>query len=112
MRNQPSLNRRLVLESRMDTPDGMGGFAISWVPNGAHWAQVRVQSARESKIGERDTAMVNYRILVRSSAIGASSRPTSARRFREFERVFNILAVVEYGEDGRFLECWTEEGRA
>ncbi len=112
MKSQPSLNRRLVLESRLDTPDGLGGFVISWVPNGAHWAQVRAQSAHESKIGERDTAVVNYRILVRSAAIGASSRPTSAQRFREFERVFNILAVAEHGEDGRFLECWTEEGRA
>ena len=112
MNKQPSLSRRLVLESRVEVPDGMGGFAVSWLPNGAHWAQVRVQSARESKIGERDTAVVNYRVLVRSSAIGSSSRPTSAQRFREFERVFNILAVAEHGDDGRFLECWTQEGRA
>ncbi len=112
MSKEPSLYRRLVLQAREDVPDGMGGFSSVWAPQGALWANVEIQSGHERKIGERDTSVVNYRIIVRSAAPGAPSRPKPDQRFCEFERVFNILAVGEYGSDGRFLQCWTEEGRA
>ncbi len=112
MTGEPALNRRLVLESRQDMSDGMGGFTVSWVPQGAHWAQVKIQSGRESRIAGRDVSSVTYRITVRASAPGTPSRPRPDQRFREFERVFAIHAVAEAGADGRYLDCWTEEGRA
>lgn len=112
MSGDPVLNRRLILESRQDVADGMGGFTVTWVPGGALWAQVRVQSAGENKIGARDVSSVAYRITLRSNPPGSPARPKPDQRFREFERVFNIKAVSEWGSEGRFLECWAEEGRA
>lgn len=109
--SDPVLSRKLVLEARQDTPDGMGGHAIGWVALGALWAEVTAARGREGKIAGRDISIVTWRVKVRASAQGAPSRPRPEQRFREGGRIFDILAVAEADVTGRFLECWVEEGR-
>ncbi len=106
------LTRRLVLEERGNVPDGHGGVFPNWQPLGAVWAEVDARTGREAQIGNRDTASVRYRIVVRGAPVGAASRPKPNQRFREGARVFNIQAVAEHDPRGRWLECWAEEGRA
>jgi len=105
------LTRKLVLEERANTPDGKGGFTVGWQVLGVVWADVDARTAREALVGARDHSRVRYRIVVRGAPVGATSRPRPDQRFREGDRVFSILAVSEYDPNGRWLECWAEEGK-
>ncbi len=104
------MSRRLVLETRESLADGAGGFAVSWRALGTLWADVRARSGREELLAAQPTSRVKSRILVRAAPVGAPSRPRPEQRFREGERVFNILAVAEYDPHGRYLAIDAEEG--
>lgn len=104
------LTRQLTLEARESIPDGAGGFEAEWRTLGALWAEVTARSGREDFIAGLATPRVRYRILVRGAPVGAPSRPRSDQRFREGERVFNILTVAEHDAHGRYLEILAEEG--
>jgi head-tail adaptor len=106
----PTLARRLVLEERVTLPDGSGGFATAWQTRGALWADVAARSGREDFVAAQARPRVRYRILVRGAPVGSPSRPRPDQRFREGERVFNILTVAEADPAGRFLEITAEEG--
>jgi len=105
------LTRKLVLEQRVNTPDGVGGFGVVWQPLGQVWAMVDARGGREAVVGARDVSKVRMRIVVRGAPVGAPRRPKPEQRFREGARVFSILAVSEMDGDGRWLECWAEEGK-
>ena len=105
------LTRKLVLEERVNVPDGRGGFAVTWQALGTLWADVDARSGREGVVGARDVSKVRHRIVVRGAPAGSVRRPRADQRFREGARVYAILAVSEYDARGRWLECWTEEGR-
>ncbi len=104
------LNRKLVLESRIATPDGAGGQVIGWTPEGTLFADVKARSAKEPRIEGRDRSSVNYQIYVRFAPVGSPRRPRPDQRFTENGRIFSILAVAEADNDGRYLRIWAEEG--
>ena len=105
------LNRKLVLEERTRLPDGMGGFSESWVAKGEIWANLDARGAVERQVGGRTLSATKFRIITRAAPFGADSRPRPDQSFREGGRRFDILAVSEYDDAGRFLEIWAEEGR-
>ncbi len=106
------LTRALVLEEPSRHPDGLGGAEISWIPVGTLWARVVARTGREAFVAGRPEARVTYRIHVRGAPEGARSRPRPDQRFREGERVFDILSVTEADPRGHYLEIIAEEGRA
>lgn len=110
MTRAPNLSRPLVLEERQSTPDGSGGFAVSWQALGSLWADVRARTGREDFIAGQAVPRVKYRILVRGAPVGAPSRPRPEQRLRDGGRVFDILTVTEHDAEGRFLEIVAEEG--
>ena len=101
----PMLNRPLVLEERARAADGAGGFVESWIPLGTLWAELKAGTGRETGEGLATLSLANYRITVRAASPGAPSRPKPDQRFRDGARIFRILAVLEKGKDGRFLQC-------
>ncbi|MEM1234773.1 MAG: head-tail adaptor protein [Pseudomonadota bacterium] len=101
----PSLNRPLVLEERARASDGAGGFTETWTPLGTLWAELKAGSGREKAEGLATLSLANYRITVRAAPQGAPSRPKADQRFRDGTRIFRILAVLEAGHEGRFLQC-------
>ncbi len=105
------LSRKLVLEERVNTPDGKGGFVVSWVALGTLWGDVDARSGRETLVGARDVSRLRLRIVVRGAPQGSVRRPRPDQRFRDGARVYAILAVSEYDPGGRWLECWAEEGK-
>lgn len=107
----PRLNRRLELQERQMTPDGQGGFDVSWVTLGSLPASIDARSGRERLAGERMTSRTGTKITVRAAPVGASSRPKPQQRFVEGARTYAIRAIAEADVDGLYLECWTEEGR-
>ncbi len=110
MTHPPHLDRRLDLEDRVTTPDGAGGFEISWVKLGVLPAQVVSRSGRERLIGGRSVSTTAFKITVRAAPFGSVSRPKPDQRFRDGARTYAILAVAENNRSDLYLDCWAEEG--
>lgn len=94
----------------METPDGSGGFELSWVKLGTLPAQVLSRSGRERLIGGREVSSMAHRIIVRAAPVGAASRPRPDQRFRDGTRIYGIAAVSENNKSQLYLDCWAEEG--
>ncbi|HBQ35891.1 MAG TPA: phage tail protein [Rhodobacteraceae bacterium] len=108
----PLLNRKLVLEHAVQTPDGSGGFGENWVALGTLWAEITAGSGSE-KAGEFITvSSVPYRITVRGAPVGAESRPKPDQRFRDGSRLFLIKAVTERDPQAHYLTCFAIEEEA
>ncbi|MGL5010997.1 MAG: head-tail adaptor protein [Paracoccaceae bacterium] len=105
----PHLTRKLVLEGRVTTPDGAGGFTEGWVVRGTLWAEVVAGTGRDAPGEEITLASIPYRITVRGAAQGAPSRPIPDQRLRDGGRLFRILAVTERDATGQFLTCFARE---
>jgi head-tail adaptor len=103
------LSRALVLESPVETSDGMGGLQLSWAVLGTLWAEVLPGSGRDVAGEEVVMSAVPYRITVRGAPQGAPSRPRAGQRFRDGTRVFAILAVTERDGSGTYLVCFVRE---
>jgi head-tail adaptor len=107
--NAPHLNRALVLEDVVRTPDGAGGFTEAWAALGTLWAEVLPGSGSDTLGEERMLSAVPYRVTVRGAVVGAPSRPKAGQRFREGVRLFMIQAVTERDQHGRYLTCFARE---
>jgi len=105
----PRLNRKLVLEGTLRSPDGAGGFSEVWVPLGTLWAEVNARTGRERAEAGTPVSTVSYRIVVRAAPVGAPSRPGPQQRLRDGARVYVIQAVSEHDLEGRFLTCFADE---
>ncbi len=104
-----NLGRALVLETRLRTPDGLGGFAESWTPLGTLWAEVVPGTGRALVREEVTGSIVTLRITVRGAPAGSPSRPQAGDRFRDAGRVYPIVAVTERDPEGRYLTCFAQE---
>lgn len=105
----PRLNRRMVLEEAQRTPDGAGGYTLTWVTRGMLWAAIEPGAGRE-RAGEFATlASVPHRITVRGAPEGAPSRPKPEQRFRDGARLYRVTAVTEADDAARYLTCFAVE---
>jgi head-tail adaptor len=107
--NAPHLNRMLVLEDVVRSPDGAGGFTEAWAALGTLWAEVRPGSGSDVLGEERMLSAVPSRVTVRGAPVGSPSRPKAGQRFREGTRLLLIQAVTERDPSGRYLTCFTRE---
>ena len=105
----PLLNRRLVLEDVVQTPDGSGGFSEDWVALGVLWGEVVAGSGREIAGEFVTVSSVPYRITVRGAPVGQQSRPKPDQRFRDGSRLFLIKAVTERDPKAHYLICFAIE---
>lgn len=105
----PVLNRALVLEQRVSTPDALGGYSESWVALGTLWANVAAGTGRDLPGEEVTFSSVPFRITVRAAPVGSDARPRPNQRLRDGTRIFRIIAVAERNEAGRHLICFARE---
>ncbi len=105
----PVLDRRLVLETPQQIPDGAGGYQTSWVALGTLWAQIRPGTGRETRGPAAPMSRVPYRIVLRAASPGSDARPRAGQRLREGGRLFAVLAVAEADPAGRYLTVQAEE---
>lgn len=103
------LTHALVLEERMRSPDGGGGWVETWQPLGTLWADLKPSRGSEREAGGRAYSRITHRAIVREAPAGSPRRPRPDQRFIAGGRVLNILAVAEAKAPG-FLSCWCEEG--
>ena len=105
----PSLNRKLALQDPVRTPDGAGGWNISWVTLGTVWAEIRPTRGREFTLATLDVSRMPVAVTLRAAPVGDSRRPRADQRFAEDDRIYRILAVRDLGPDAHYLECLAEE---
>ncbi|MEZ5785256.1 MAG: phage head closure protein [Xanthobacteraceae bacterium] len=98
------LNRRLVVEAPMETPDGAGGVIRAFVTVATQWAEVMPLAARADTEAASTGAVATHRILVR-----AGVEITTRHRLRLDAREFRIVALREQDRTGRFVEIFAEE---
>ena len=105
----PRLNVPLTLETPVKSPDGLGGFDITWRALGVIWAEMKSSSGRQrgAELGPMST--VGWRITVRAAKVGDPRRPRAEQRLRMGQRVFSVDAVAESDAEGRWLTCFAHE---
>lgn len=103
------LNRPMVLEEAITTPDGAGGYATSWQALGTLWAELRAGSGTEQRGAIAPEGRMRFRLYMRAAPQGSPQRPRPDQRLREGTRIFTILAVSEADPQGGFLVCHVEE---
>ncbi|MGE8103300.1 phage head closure protein [Allorhizobium sp. NPDC080224] len=91
------LTARLVLERPEAVEDGQGGVAMGFVELARVWALVEPRSFAEEEKGPGLVATVTHHVTVR-----ALGHLVAGQRFRKGARVFEILAVRDPDETGRF----------
>lgn len=98
------LNRRLVVEAPIETPDGAGGVSRAFMAVATLWADVTPLAARASTDAASLGALATHRILVR-----AGPEITTQHRLRLDAREFCIVAIRAHDRSGRFIEIHAEE---
>jgi SPP1 family predicted phage head-tail adaptor len=102
MTDPGQLNRRLVLEAPVESPDGAGGVTRGYSAAAMLWASLEPLSARADVAAAAFGTNVTHRIRIRHR-----SDITLRHRLREGARVFRIVALRERGT--RFLDIDAEE---
>lgn len=91
------LTARLVLERPEVVEDGQGGAGAVFVERAQVWALIEPRSFAEEEKGQGLFATVTHHVTVR-----ARSDLVAGQRFRKGARVFEIQAVRDPDETGRF----------
>lgn len=104
MSDPGQLNRRLVLEAPVETPDGAGGVTRSYSAAATLWAQVTPVSAQEEIAAARLGARITHRIRLRFMS-GIDIR----HRLRDGSRIYRIVSLHDTDGRNRFLQIEAEE---
>jgi SPP1 family predicted phage head-tail adaptor len=102
MTDPGKLNRRLVLEAPVESPDGAGGVTRGYNGVATLWASVEPVAARAEVSAATLGAEITHRIRIRYRA-----DVTLRHRFRDGARVLRIVSMR--ARDGRFLDIAAEE---
>lgn len=97
------LNRRLALETPVESADGSGGVTRSYAPVTTLWARVEPVSARGVVVADAGGATITHRITVRRRAA-----ITTRHRFVEGATVYRIVTLRD-DATRRFLVIGAEQ---
>ncbi len=104
------LRHRLGIQAERATSDGGGGLTDPWadpVTVATVWGKVEPLTGGERLHAAQIQDRLSHRIVIRHRG-----GITAAMRIIFGTRVFNIRAVIDPGERGRFLELLCDEGVA
>jgi SPP1 family predicted phage head-tail adaptor len=95
-----ALRHRLTLQQLARQQDQGGGFTENWQDIACLWAGLRPRGGDERVEGGRVAGQVTHAVVLRYRE---GVLPTM--RFAKEGRAFEILAVIDREERGRWLEC-------
>lgn len=104
-----SLNRPMVLEEAVVTPDGAGGHVTTWQSLGTLWVELSAGSGTEQRGSIAPEGSMRFRLITRAAPQGSPQRPRPDQRLREGSRIFTLLAVSETDTAGAYLVCYARE---
>lgn len=104
--NLADLNKRISIQRPTKTADGMGGFTSAWTNMTATplWASIWPVSAREIVKDKQTMGEITHRIRIRFKR-----GVTTECRVQYKNRYFNIVGVVNPGEDNEWLDILCKE---
>lgn len=91
------LNRRVILQDMVRTPDGAGGSEATWNAIAELWAKIRPRHAGEHLVADAVTSAATHMITIRYR-----NGLTPDMRFVAGSRVFEIVSVIDEKE----ANCW------
>jgi len=89
------MNRRLVHEARLLSPNGAGGLDAAWQVLGTHWASLVPSGGALAETPGATLARQPWKIFLRAAPPGSPARPMAGHRLRDGARLFRILSVAE-----------------
>jgi len=105
------LKKRVEIENPVETPDGGGGFTITWQNFATVWAEIIpfTASSRNSErsVNSKLEDVGSFRITIRHLD-GVEAK----MQVKFGTRLFNIRAVIDPNENKELLELIAEEGVA
>jgi len=99
-----ALNKRITLQSRTKTSDGMGGFTTTWSDVATLWAAVWPVSAKEITQADATVMLVSHRIRIRHRGT-----LTSSYRIKFGAQYFNIVSIINQNEAGKWIDIMCKE---
>lgn len=87
MLNAGSLNKRIEIQSKTSTADGLGGYSDVWATTKYAWAAIWPLSASDVIEGMKTSAQVTHRVRIRYQ-----SGITSAMRIKFGTLYYSIIA--------------------
>ena len=103
------LRKQVAVQQELPTPDGAGGYALSWVTVAATWAEITPMAGREVFIDGHNESHVTHKITLRWRS---DITITADMRILYNNRTFNIRAVINTDERNQFIEILADEGVA
>lgn len=100
--NPGKLNRRIVLQSRVQAVDATGARVETWSTLATVWAELLAQSQRESLLADADRNQdtSTFRIRWRSGLTSEGLRVSYGGR------IYDVTSIVEEGiKSGMLVEC-------
>ena len=105
-----SLNERVAFREEVDTPDGGGGNARSWVTRFTVRGRLKPVTAREQvRVGKLEASAASV-LTVRKSSDTATVDESWSVLIGAIE--YNVRSIINPDERGRFLEMIVERGVA
>lgn len=99
-----ALRHELLLQQATRAPDGLGGFAETWVTIATVFARIEPLRVSQAFTAAQEIETATHAITIRQRADIASGM-----RFAKGARRFRIITVRDPQETGRFIICTTEE---
>jgi SPP1 family predicted phage head-tail adaptor len=100
------LRHRVTLQYPTRSPDGMGGFSVTWVDAATVYAAIWGQGASEGIEAAQTGVTIVYRIRIRyRSSMEASWRISWSNR------LFNIVSILDHDMRHKWLDLICKEAR-
>lgn len=104
------MRRRVIVQNKTETPDGSGGFSVSWSNQATIWAQIipiKGEKRATDAVGKQLTDVVTHQIYVRYRNDGIID---TTKRISYGSRIFQIHGVNIIEEKQRYLVLLCQEG--
>jgi SPP1 family predicted phage head-tail adaptor len=97
------LRERITLQTRVRTPDVLGGYVSTWSTVGTFWARVVAGSGTKAQEGDQEISPVRYRVYIRYRTL---TSPPAEMQILWRGRTFQVEAILP-GEqrDMTILDC-------
>lgn len=105
--NPGELDQRVVFETIADVQGSAGGLSVSPTTLATRWAKVEPLQGRELFEAQQLASRVDHRVIVRHDSI--TETLTTKHRMKLGTRVFDILQVINRGEQDREIELLVRE---
>jgi SPP1 family predicted phage head-tail adaptor len=100
------LRTEIVIKNPVETPDGSGGFVVTYQDGGTVWALVDTLSSRLDNFGAREIDEASHRIVVR---FRDDLKP--GQRLSRLNTNYTIKMVKDLDGTSRYLSCFILEDR-